>query len=107
MRCPFRSAPTIIHRLFRQSSRLPVPDEPLQTTARIIAPIDLRAYRAELPNGKPVVAHLPGRLAALTADIIPGSEVRVEISPYDLDRARIAALSPVVQRQGPFSEGSG
>ena len=94
MRCPFRSALTIIHQLVPQSSRLPVPDEPLQTTARIISPIDSRAYRAELSNAKPVVAHLPGRLAALAAEILPGSVVRVEISPYDLDRARIEGIAP-------------
>jgi translation initiation factor IF-1 len=80
-----------------------VPDEPLQTTARVVSPIDSRAYRAELPNGKPVVAHLPGRLATLAAEIQPGSEVRVEISPYDLDRARITTLHPASPLPPPDS----
>jgi translation initiation factor IF-1 len=69
-----------------------VPEEPLQTTARIVSPIDPRAYRAELPNGKPTVAHLPRRLIHLGHEIQPGTTVSVEISPYDLDRARISGF---------------
>lgn len=80
-----------------------MPEEPLQTTARIIAAIDPRAFRAELPNGKPVVAHLPKRLAHLRDEILPGSELRVELSPYDLDRARIEGVAP----HSPGLSGSG
>ena len=70
-----------------------MPRDPLLTTARLLEPIDRRAFRAELPNGKPTVAHLPRRLEALAASLQPGSRVEVEISPYDLDRARIAGFA--------------
>lgn len=69
-----------------------MPEEPIFTTARITEPISQRAFRAELPNGKPVVAHLPKRHAHLADSIHPGSRVRVALTPFDFDKARIEAV---------------
>jgi translation initiation factor IF-1 len=68
-------------------------EEPIFTTAVIRKAITARAFRAELPNGKPVVAHLPGRHAGLAESIQPGVRVRVALTPYDFDKARIEGLA--------------
>ena len=68
-----------------------MPHDPLPATARITGRLASLAFHATLPNGKPIVAHLPRSLSHLAAGLSTNSEVRVEISPYDLDRARIVA----------------
>lgn len=50
-------------------------------------------FDAFLPNGKSVIAHLPKPLASLAQNLAPGTRVRVELTPYDFDHARIAGLA--------------
>jgi len=67
-------------------------EDPIFTTARLRKAITPRAFRAELPNGKPVVAHLPKRHAGLAASLEPGVRVRVALTPYGFDKARIEGI---------------
>ena len=46
-------------------------------------------FRVSLPDEQQVVAHLSGGMRLLTARLIPGDRVAVEISPYDPSRGRI------------------
>ena len=46
-------------------------------------------FRVELPNGKSVLAHISGKMRKHFIRIVPGDHVRVELSPYDLTKARI------------------
>ena len=46
-------------------------------------------FRVELENGHPVLAHLAGKMRRFRIRVLPGDRVRVEVSPYDLDRGRI------------------
>lgn len=46
-------------------------------------------FRVELDNGHEVMAHLGGKLRKNFIRIVPGDKVKVELSPYDLDRGRI------------------
>lgn len=70
-------------------------EQPILTHARLGAQLGPRAFHATLPNGKPVVAHLPAR-ATPAAPLHPGQLVRVALTPYDFDHARIegAAADP-------------
>jgi translation initiation factor IF-1 len=43
----------------------------------------------ELDNGHNVLAHISGRMRMNYIRILPGDKVKVELSPYDLDRGRI------------------
>ncbi len=45
--------------------------------------------RVQLENGHPVLAHLAGKMRRFRIRVLPGDRVRVEVSPYDLDRGRI------------------
>jgi len=46
-------------------------------------------YRVELMNGKVVLGHLSKPLTDAKAELEDGSEVIVEMTPYDFDQARI------------------
>ena len=41
------------------------------------------------PNGHPVLAHISGKLRTNFIRILPGDKVTMEMSPYDLTKARI------------------
>ena len=67
-------------------------DDCLRTRGTILKPLSPGLYEAALPNGKAVVAHLSKELAAAPPEIPDGAAVLLEISPFDLDRARIARI---------------
>jgi translation initiation factor IF-1 len=46
-------------------------------------------FRVELENGHKVLAHVSGKMRKHFIRILPGDRVKVELSPYDLDRGRI------------------
>jgi translation initiation factor IF-1 len=46
-------------------------------------------FRVELENGHNVLAHISGKMRMNYIRILPGDRVKVELSPYDLDRGRI------------------
>lgn len=53
------------------------------------------AFRVEIPSGKEgvpghvLLAHPAGKLRKNNIKIVPGDRVKVEVSPYDLNRGRI------------------
>jgi translation initiation factor IF-1 len=46
-------------------------------------------YRIRLENGHEMIGYTAGRLKRYRIRIMLGDRVRVELSPYDLDRGRI------------------
>ena len=46
-------------------------------------------FRVELENGHQVLAHISGKLRMNYIRILPGDKVTLEMSPYDLSKARI------------------
>jgi len=46
-------------------------------------------FRVRLSNGHIVLAHVSGKMRKHYIRILPGDTVRVELSPYDLNRGRI------------------
>lgn len=46
-------------------------------------------FRVDLPNGGNVLAHISGKMRRHFIRIVPGDKVEVELSPYDLTKARI------------------
>ena len=46
-------------------------------------------FRVELQNGHLIMAHLSGKMRKHYIRIVPGDSVKVELSPYDLDKGRI------------------
>ncbi|MBP5311287.1 MAG: translation initiation factor IF-1 [Clostridia bacterium] len=46
-------------------------------------------FKVTLENGHVVTAHISGKLRTNYIKIIAGDKVKVQLSPYDLDRGRI------------------
>lgn len=46
-------------------------------------------FKVELENGHKVLAHISGKMRMHYIRILPGDKVTVELTPYDLSRARI------------------
>ena len=46
-------------------------------------------FRVELQNGHMIMAHLSGKMRKHYIRMVPGDSVKVELSPYDLDKGRI------------------
>ena len=46
-------------------------------------------FRVELENGHIVLCHLSGKMRMHYIKIMPGDKVKVELTPYSLDKGRI------------------
>ena len=46
-------------------------------------------FRVDLPGQRNVLAHISGKMRKHFIRIVPGDKVEVELSPYDLTKARI------------------
>lgn len=47
------------------------------------------SFRVELENGHTVLAYLSGKMRKYYIRVLLGDRVKVELSPYDLERGRI------------------
>ena len=55
----------------------------------MVEPLPNAMFRVELENGHKVLAHISGKMRMHYIKILPGDKVTVELTPYDLSRARI------------------
>jgi translation initiation factor IF-1 len=46
-------------------------------------------FRVQLENGHEILAHSSGKMRMNYIRILPGDKVKLELSPYDLNRGRI------------------
>ena len=67
-------------------------DDCLRTRATILKTLDNGLHEAALPNGKLVLCHFSKELAAAPPELAADAVVLLELSPFDLDRARIAQV---------------
>ena len=64
-------------------------EEAIQVKAKVTETLPNAMFRVELENGHKVLAHISGKMRKYFIRILPGDEVLVELSPYDLSRGRI------------------
>lgn len=64
-------------------------EEPIEVRAKVLEPLPNAMFRVELENKHQILAHISGRMRKHFIRILPGDEVLVELSPYDLTRGRI------------------
>lgn len=55
----------------------------------VIEALPNATFRVELENGHKVLAHISGKMRRYYIKILPGDRVAMEMSPYDLSKARI------------------
>lgn len=61
----------------------------IEVEAKVIEPLPNAMFRVELENGHRVLAYLSGKMKMNLIKILPGDQVTVQLSPYDLSRGRI------------------
>ena len=64
-------------------------DEVIQMAGEIIENLPNAMFRVKLENGHVVLGHISGKMRMHYIRILPGDKVTVEMTPYDLTRARI------------------
>jgi len=64
-------------------------EEPIELTGAVTQVLPGTMFRVALPNGHEVLAHISGKMRKHFIRISVGDFVRLEMSPYDVNRARI------------------
>ena len=58
-------------------------------SGKVIETLPGTKFKVELENGHTITAHMAGRMRKYYIRIVPGDEVTVELTPYDLTKGRI------------------
>lgn len=64
-------------------------DEYISADGVVVDVLPGTMFRVKLANGHVMLAHISGKMRKNFIRIVPGDKVSVEISPYDLTKARI------------------
>jgi len=62
---------------------------PIVTEGTVTQVLPGTMFRVDLPGQRNVLAHIAGTMRKHFIRIVPGDKVSVELSPYDLTKARI------------------
>ncbi len=71
----------------------------IEVEGKIVTVLPGTMFRVQLDNGHMVLAHISGKLRKHFIKIAAGDKVKMEMSPYDLDKARITYR---VREQNPL-----
>ncbi len=61
----------------------------IEVDGTIVEALSNAMFRVELENTHQVIAHISGKMRMNYIKILPGDKVKLEMSPYDLTKARI------------------
>ena len=61
----------------------------IEQDGTIIESLSNAMFRVELDNGHVVTAHISGTMRMHYIKLLPGDRVKLEMTPYDLTKARI------------------
>jgi translation initiation factor IF-1 len=64
-------------------------EDVIQMQGEIEESLPNATFRVKLENGFVVLGHISGKMRMHYIRILPGDKVTVEVSPYDLSKARI------------------
>lgn len=64
-------------------------EEKLTLEGKVVEALPNTTFRVKLENGYEVLAYLSGKMRKYYIRVLLGDRVRVELSPYDLQRGRI------------------
>lgn len=64
-------------------------EEKLVLEGTVVEALPNTSFKVELENGHTVLAYLSGKMRKYYIRVLLGDKVRVELSPYDLERGRI------------------
>lgn len=64
-------------------------DEKIEVEGTVVEALPNTQFMVELDNGHQVLAYLSGKMRKYYIRILLGDRVKVEMTPYDMDRGRI------------------
>ena len=64
-------------------------EDVIEVEGTVIETLPNTNFKVQLENGHEILAHISGKLRMNYIKILPGDKVKVELSPYDLNRGRI------------------
>ena len=64
-------------------------EDTIQMQGEVVEMLPNATFRVKLENGHLVLAHISGKMRMHYIQILPGDKPTVELTPYDLSRARI------------------
>ena len=64
-------------------------DGPIVTEGEVVSVLPGTMFRVEVANRHLVLAHLSGKMRKRFIRLMIGDRVKLEMSPYDLEKARI------------------
>jgi translation initiation factor IF-1 len=82
-------APTLRAVRSRVYSPAMAKEEQIVTEGTVTQVLPGTMFRVDLPGQRNVLAHISGKMRKHFIRIVPGDKVSVELSPYDLTKARI------------------
>ena len=68
---------------------MPKQDDKLTLEAEVLEALPNAMFKVKLPNDHEVLAYVSGKMRKHYIRILPGDRITVELSPYDLTKARI------------------
>ena len=76
-------------------------EDQIEMEGKVIDTLPNTMFRVQLENGHIVTAHISGKMRKHYIRILTGDTVKVEMTPYDLERGRISfrhksATPPVI-----------
>ncbi len=64
-------------------------EDVIEVEGTVVETLPNTNFKVELDTGHQVLAHISGKLRMNYIKILPGDKVKLELSPYDLNRGRI------------------
>lgn len=64
-------------------------DDVIVIDGKVVESLPNAMFRVELDNGHVVLCHISGKMRMHYIKILPNDKVKVEITPYSLDKGRI------------------
>ena len=66
-----------------------VRDDAIEAEGVVVESLPNVMFKVRLDNDHEVLGHISGKMRRHYIRILPGDRVKIELSPYDLDRGRI------------------
>jgi translation initiation factor IF-1 len=61
----------------------------IEVVGEVLELMPAATFRVELENGHEILAHLSGKMRMFRIRLLPGDKVKIQMSPYDLNKGRI------------------
>ena len=63
--------------------------EVIKLQGKVMEALPNTQFRVQLENGHCIIAHISGKMRKHYIRLVPGDQVEVELTPYDLTKGRI------------------